>query len=185
MKNKHKSNPMTGYLGVFLGCMYSGKTSKLIALYNHHKNSGANVCVINYEEDTRYHDELMSSHDKVMIPCHRVNNIYDVFKTDPQLLEIATVYIINEGQFFSDLYDVVKLLVQSHGKTVYVGGLDGDFEMNKFGQIIDLIPLSDEYEKLFAVCSECGDKAAFTKRLTSDKKPNSHRRERYVYTSLS
>lgn len=169
MDNKHKTHSMVGYLGLFLGCMYSGKTSKLIAIYNRYKNSDIPVCVINYEGDTRYHDELMSSHDRQMIPCHRVKNIYDVFKADPHLLKTTDIYLINEGQFFSDLFEVVKLLVVSHGKTVYVGGLDGDFEKNKFGQITDLISLSDDYEKLFAVCSNCKGKAAFTKRLTSDK----------------
>ena len=161
---------MIGHLHLILGCMYSGKTSRLISIYNGYRKKGKNVCVINYKGDTRYHPELMSSHDKVMIPCHRVDNIYDVFKNNPDILETADVYLINEGQFFSDLYDVVKLLVTSHKKTVYVGGLDGDFEMKQFGQIVNLIPMSTSYEKLYAKCTNCNEKASFTKRLTEDSK---------------
>lgn len=160
---------MVGYLGLFMGCMYSGKTSRLIKLYQQYKEEGKNVCVINYAGDTRYHPEKMSSHDKVMIPCVKVERIYDVFEKDPELLKQIDVYLINEGQFFPDLFDVVRLLVNSHQKTVYVGGLDSDFEMKEFGQILKLIPLATTYEKLYAKCSKCGVPASFTKRLTSDK----------------
>lgn len=165
--NKIKKT-MDGNLHLILGCMYSGKTSRLISIYHDYKKKGKNVCAINYKSDTRYHPELMSSHDKVMIPCHRVDKIYDVFKNNTDLLQTVDVYIINEGQFFPDLYDVVKLLVISHKKTVYVGGLDGDFEMKQFGQIINLIPISTSYEKLYAKCTNCHEKASFTKRLTNN-----------------
>ena len=157
-----------GYLGLFMGCMYSGKTSRLIAIYHECKQTGKSVCVINYAGDTRYHAELMSSHDRVMIPCTKVLNIYDVFKNNKKLLEETDVFLINEGQFFPDLFEVVKLLVNYHKKIVYVGGLDGDFERKQFGQLIKLIPLATAYEKLYAKCA-CGEKAAFTKRRTNDE----------------
>ena len=165
-----KNNKMmaTGYLGLFMGCMYSGKTSRLITIYNECKQSGKSVCVINYTGDTRYHPELMSSHDKVMIPCKKVLNIYDAFRNDTELLKKTDVFLINEGQFFPDLFEVVKLLVNFHKKIVYVGGLDGDFEMKQFGELIKLIPIATAYEKLYAKCATCGEKASFTKRLTTD-----------------
>jgi len=157
-----------GYLGLFTGCMYSGKTTMLIDIYNDYREKNVKVCVINYIGDDRYHDELMSSHDKKMIPCHKVKSVYDVFSKNPDILKTIDVYLINEGQFFEDLYDIVKLLVMIHGKTVFVVGLDGDFSMNKFGQISDLIPLCDKYEKLYAKCSKCGNPASFTERITND-----------------
>ena len=160
---------MVGYLGLFMGCMYSGKTSRLIEIYKQCEEEGKSVCVINYAGDIRYHPEKLSSHDKVMIPCVKVEKIYDVFDKDPELLKNVDVYLINEGQFFPDLFEVVRLLVNSHQKTVYVGGLDSDFQMKEFGQMLKLIPMATTYEKLYAKCSTCGASASFTKRLTSDK----------------
>jgi thymidine kinase len=169
MNNNNNNNTMaTGYLGLFLGCMYSGKTSRLISLYNKYKKAGQEVCVINYISDVRYHTELMSSHDKVMIPCLKAKNIYDIFR-DPKLLKKVDVYLINEGQFFPDLFEMVKILVSQHKKKVYVGGLDGDFERKEFGQLLKLIPFANSYEKLYAKCNKCGAKASFTKRLTNEK----------------
>jgi len=98
----------------------------------------------------------------------QVKNLYDKFERDKTLLNKIDTFIINEGQFFGDLYDVVKLLVNTHGKSVYVGGLDGDYKMERFGQILDLIPLCDSVEKLKAICTTCKKPAAFTKRLTKE-----------------
>ena len=158
----------SGYLALYLGCMYAGKTSKLISIYEKNKTAGISTCVINYIEDKRYHDNKMSTHDRKMISCLPVQKIYDVFEKDASLLEKTDAFIINEGQFFSDLYDVVKLLVNDHGKKVYVCGLDGDYRMKKFGQMLDLIPIADHVEKLHAVCTLCKAPASFTKRLTNE-----------------
>ena len=158
----------TGYLAVYLGCMYAGKTSKLISIYNKNKTAGISTCVINYIEDKRYHDNKLSTHDRKMIECLSVRKIYDVFENDPNLLEQTEAFIINEGQFFSDLFEVVKLLVNEHNKKVYVCGLDGDYKMKKFGQILDLIPICDEVEKLHAICTICKAPASFTKRITQE-----------------
>ena len=69
------------------------------------------------------------------------------------------------------MYDVVNLLVNHHNKIVYVGGLDGDFNMKKFGQILDLIPYSDNIVKLTSLCMNCkdGTKALFSKRITNNE----------------
>ena len=159
-----------GYLSVILGCMFSGKTSKLISIYKHNKLADISTCVINYIDDTRYDKKLMSTHDGVKIECKRVRKIYDIFNDDADILKSVKCFIINEGQFFDDLYDVVNLLVNNHNKIVYVGGLDGDFNMKKFGQILDLIPICDKVEKLTAICSVCKTTACFTKRIIKDDK---------------
>ena len=158
----------SGYLAVYLWCMYAGKTSKLISIYNKNKAAGISTCVINYIEDKRYHDNKLSTHDRKMIECLSVRKIYDVFENDPNLLKQTEAFIINEGQFFSDLFEVVKLLVNEHNKKVYVCGLDGDYQMKKFGQILDLIPICDEVEKLHAICTICKAPASFTKRITQE-----------------
>ena len=85
-----------------------------------------------------------------------------------KLLNETRSFIINEGQFFEDLYEVVDILVNKYNKIVYVGGLDGDYKMKKFGNILDLIPICDSVEKLTAICSSCKSTAAFTKRITEE-----------------
>ncbi|MEX0595792.1 MAG: hypothetical protein WD512_04760, partial [Candidatus Paceibacterota bacterium] len=78
---------------------------------------------------------------------------------------------INEGQFFDDLYRWTEWMVEENNKEVYICGLDGDFNRNKFGQILDLIPMCDKVTKLKSLCSICknGKKALFSLRVTDSK----------------
>ena len=181
MSSQHKS----GYLEIILGPMFSGKTSRLVEIYKQCEFCNISVAVINHCVDNRYDDELLSTHDKIKIPCIKTDKLFDIW-IDPVNMEenvvliprikekfkVATsnVILINEGQFFPDLEEFVKCLL-SHNKQVYICGLDGDFERKKFGQILDLIPLCDKVHKLTSLCSLCknGTKGIFSMRLTSEK----------------
>jgi thymidine kinase len=177
----------TGYLEIILGSMYSGKSTRLIEIYNQCIFCNIPVVVINHDIDNRYDDELLSTHDKVKIPCIKTSSLKNVWKpyiktlsnqslTDRKhggnclIVKYSDVVLINEGQFFHDLYEVVNEIV-NQGKHVYVCGLDGDFERKKFGQILDLIPLCDKVTKLTSLCSLCknGTPGIFSMRLTNEK----------------
>jgi thymidine kinase len=160
------------YLEVILGCMYSGKTTRLINVYDKCKISNIPVVSINHSIDVRYDDRLMSTHDKRKIPCIKSNNYLMNLMESEHIDEIenAKVILINEGQFFCDLKEFVELML-SKFKKVYVCGLDGDFKREKFGQILDIIPLCDTVRKLTSLCSICcdGTPAIFSKRITNEE----------------
>jgi len=170
----------TGYLELIIGPMFSGKTSELLQIYKQCKFCSIPVSIINHTIDKRYHDTMISSHDKIMAPCLQANKLTDIWTRlqsgnesdiySNKLLRSAEVILINEGQFFSDLYEVVVDML-NHNKKVYICGLDGDFERKKFGSILDLIPLCDKVRKLTSLCSNCrdGTQAIFSMRLTSEK----------------
>ena len=140
------------------------------------------VCVINHSDDDRYHETLMSTHDKDMIPCIQTNSIsrlwdhsnleqsYDSICDKHMQLHTAEVILINEAQFFDDLYECVVSMLNAN-KKVYISGLDGDFERKKFGQILDLIPLCDKITKLKSLCSLCknGTNGIFSLRLSKER----------------
>jgi thymidine kinase len=155
-----------GYLGIFLGPMFSGKTTKIVHLYNYYTGIGESVAVINYSLDTRYHDTMLSTHDKVMIPCVMINKLTEAWESGK--FDNVKVILINEGQFFEDLYDIVIDMVENKKKMVYICGLDGDFKRNKFGRMLDLIPFCDKCEKLNSKCNYCDNYAAFSHRITNE-----------------
>ena len=152
----------TGYLKVILGSMFAGKTSELIRIYRRYQGANIKCCVINHILDDRYDKEKMSSHNNDMIPSYNYEKLGDCLKH----ISEYNVFLINEGQFFEDLVEIVHVLVNMHKKTVYVCGLDGDFKRKKFGSILDLIPNSDDVFKLKAICKRCKKRdAIFTHRL--------------------
>jgi thymidine kinase len=177
------SQQTIGYLELFIGPMFSGKTSKLLEIYKQSMFCNIPIIVINHSADVRYHNTHLSTHDKTMIPCVQTTELLKIwdygsidepieeklYDTHIQFRE-SKVVLINEGQFFPDLVPCVEELLKE-GKHVYVCGLDGDFERKKFGTILDLIPLCDKVSKMTSLCSRCRDGTAgiFSLRITEEK----------------
>ena len=162
------------YLEIILGPMFSGKTSQLLTIYKTEKLSSRKVLVINYSLDTRYSDKDLSTHDKQMIKCRQtrlLRELYDIKSNRGVDLSLYDTILINEGQFFSDLYDWVTYVLSNYTVKIYICGLDGDFKRKKFGQILDLIPLCDKVCKLSAICAICkdGTPGIFSQRLSDEK----------------
>lgn len=153
-----------GSLHIVLGPMFSGKTTKLIQVYKMKTYSMKNVAVINYSDDTRYDSKMLSTHDQIKIPCIQLRKLSEFNCCSYDCV------LINEGQFFEDLFENVLKFVEKFHKEVYIFGLDGDFMRNKFGQILDLIPYSDTVEKMHAMCDSChnGTPALFSHRISQE-----------------
>jgi thymidine kinase len=181
------------YLEIILGSMFSGKTTSLLEIYKQYTYCDIPVSIINHAIDTRYDDHLLSTHDKRMVPCIQCHHLKDIWNEKPVdksfdengynhiQLRQSQVILINEGQFFDDLYEtVVDMLL--HNKRVYVCGLDGDFNRNKFGQILDLIPLCDKVIKLTSLCAKCkdGTRGIFSLRLSGEKEQTVVNSDNYI-----
>jgi thymidine kinase len=165
------TNPNTSdsaYLEIILGPMFSGKTSKLVQVYKQCQICNIPVLTVNHSNDLERNStaQMLENHDNIQIPCISVELLSNV---PQEKIQESMVILINEGQFFQDLYlFVVKMLEQN--KQVYVAGLDGDFQRNMFGSILQLIPLCDKVDKLTSLCGICkdGTRGIFSRRITSE-----------------
>ena len=175
------------YLELIIGPMFSGKTSYLINIYKQYIFCNIPILAINHSLDTRYSKTHMTNHDLTTIPCHLIDSLNDLFTNDEctndectndectnnsdlkELYNNSKVVIINEGQFFGDLQENVKKMLNDN-KKVYIAGLDSDFRREKFGYMLDLIPICDNIVKLTSLCSICknGTKAIFSMRITDE-----------------
>lgn len=155
-------------LELIVGPMFVGKSTEAIRRVRAFQSSGIPYMVITSIRDTRYDasGESISTHSGSRIPAIGAVNLSTVCSTIEYMK--ASHVIIEEAQFFPDLYDVVIEMVEKGGKHVIVFGLDGDSERRPFGKILDLMPLADNYTKLHAECRICGNgtPALFTKRIT-------------------
>ena len=114
---------------------------------------------------------MLSTHDKQMIPCILASTIVDAITTHADEINTAETILINEGQFFPDIEEQVKHLVENSKKRVYICGLDGDFERKPIGNLLQLVPFSDHIIKLKSLCSLCrdGTPGVFSFRTTHEK----------------
>ena len=140
---------------LFIGPMFSGKTTNMIqrcksAAENNHK-----VLVIKYKGDNRYNDEsIIYTHDLKQISSQQnirvvsVNNLSEVTIIDEDVIGI------DEGQFFPDLTLLCEFWVKNKCRVI-VAALDGDWKRNIFDQTANLIPLCNQVIKLQAKCMDC------------------------------
>lgn len=163
-------------LHLFIGPMFAGKSTQLIKKLRELYESGINadrIILINHILDNRYNDKsAISTHNGDSVESIPLSKLTDIFNNSVIDLESKDYILIDEGQFFNDLYPtVVKLL--KYGKTIYVSGLDGDYLQKPFTEsgLLDLIPYSTSVMKLTARCTVCTKNAPFTKRIiNSDEK---------------
>jgi len=144
-------------LSVTMGCMFSGKTSALIK-----RDIEGIHLVLDYDTTgaKESYPSQLYSHDGVSIHCNKTTTL-DID------ISMADVISINEAQFFPDLIPFIKSALKQN-KKIYVYGLDGDYKQEPFGSMLELIPMADEYIKLYAIC-KCGQQAPFSKRMTTTK----------------
>lgn len=160
-----------GFLEIVLGSMYSGKTSRLIETYYKCLSCNIPCIIINHSDDTRYHSTMLSNHNKIMISCLQYNSLKDFIEKETTNYEPGTIILVNEAQFFPDLFDSVLHMIEKQFFRVALYGLDGDFERKPFGSILNLIPYCNNVIKLHAYCFDCknGKKGIFSKRITQEK----------------
>jgi len=158
-----------GRLSVILGCMFAQKTTELLRRIRQYKAIGYNVLVVNYAGDTRYGTDKIISHntDSYDALCDKwLQNV-------THLVESGTyqVVIIDEVQFFKDLYDYVVKWTDTLPVHIVVAGLSGDSNRAPFGDILRLIPHAEEILHLTALCAVCknGTLAHFSKCIKADK----------------
>jgi thymidine kinase len=149
-------------LKLIIGCMFSGKSSEIIKEANRLLSIDKKVLLINSIKDLRYGKDIICSHNLNKIDCLSVDLLLNIDKN--HILKYEYI-IIDESQFFPDLYEFTKLFGDS--KHLIVVGLNGDSNRNNFGDIYKLYPLADSIKLLKAMCMICkdGTEAIFSKKI--------------------
>lgn len=157
----------SGWIEVVCGSMFSGKTQELIRRLKLATIAKQKVQVFNSHLDTRYGNDQIMSHDKLMIPSKPVKTAKEILK---YVQDDTRVVGIDEAHFFGDdLLEVCQKLANS-GKRVIVAGLDQDYRGDPFMNIAKLMAVAEFVTKNHAICMVCGNPAHYSQRLTNSDK---------------
>lgn len=166
-------------LHLVMGAMFAGKTTHLINKVNELIQNGISmndILLVNHSSDSRYDIGKICSHDGLVIDSYSMENLYQLDMTAPNACFPNKKYLfIDEGQFFTDLYDTVLSIMKLFKKekrnlVIYIFGLDGDFQQRPFNngsRLLELIPYCNSIIKLQSKCYICNTPAPFSKRLIS------------------
>lgn len=155
----------SGRLQVICGPMFAGKSEELLRRVRRAQLAGLAVEVANHALDQRRGTGEVSSHAGLRIPSHAVADVAALLElVDGRDLDLLA---IDEAQFFgSDLVPAVAGIARG-GTTVVVSGLCVTFDGRPFEPLPTLMALAEDVTKLTAVCSVCGQDAAFHQRVVA------------------
>lgn len=158
-----------GRLDIIIGPMMSGKTVELLRRLTICAEIGLKVLCIKSSLDTR--SPNISTHHPFLIPKNHENiDMVSLKSLKGIRKESYDVIGIDEAQFFDNyLFEFCKVHVETYKKDVIVAGLDANYKREKFGHILDLVPIADSIIKLSPFCHDCGPKrrkALFSYRIT-------------------
>ena len=150
-----------GTVTVFLGPMYSSKSTSLINLLQRSKIAKKNIVLFKPRVDNRYSNNSVVSHDGAELPAIVVDSYKDIHE---HVLS-ADIVGIDEIQFFdTDIWRVVNSLA-ALGKDVVIAGLSTDFMGQPFETSARVAMIADKVKKLTAVCVICGEDAVWTQMV--------------------
>ncbi|MFD1020073.1 thymidine kinase [Thalassobacillus hwangdonensis] len=160
----------SGWVEVICGSMFSGKSEELIRRVRRATYGNLSVRVFKPVIDDRYSEDSIVSHNGTAVLARPIEASKDILSLVDENVDIVG---IDEVQFFdNDIVDVVETLAEK-GIRVIVAGLDTDFRGEPFGQMPELMALSETVTKLNAICPVCGSPASRTQRLI-DGRPASY-----------
>jgi len=154
-----------GHLTLLLGCMFAQKTTELVRMIRRYRSVGWRVLVVNHSADTRYGKDCVSSHDSEQEPAVPAGRLEEVDRLVRSGHYQAVV--VDEGQFFPDLFSYASSWADQCAVRIVVAGLDGTFQREPFGDMLRLVPHAEEVMRLSALCVRCrdGTKAIYSRRI--------------------
>jgi len=167
----------TGLIEVICGPMFSGKTSELVHQIQLALISKIEIAVFKPKIDNRYKSEEICTNDGDCVNSVVIENSIEIIKYIEKATKPVEKIFIDEAQFFDDkIVNVVNYLAKEKGINVLLVGLDHDFKGDPFGQIPELLGISQKIKTLTSICVHenedgkiCGKPAYFTQRLINGK----------------
>ncbi|WP_339707993.1 thymidine kinase [uncultured Kriegella sp.] len=164
LENTVNNQEQFGWIEVICGSMFSGKTEELIRRLKRAQFAKQKVEIFKPIVDTRYHEDMVVSHDANEIrstPVPAAANIRI-------LADTCDVIGIDEAQFFDDEIVTVCNDLANKGIRVIVAGLDMDFKGNPFGPMPALMATAEYVTKVHAICTRTGNLANYSYRKSSN-----------------
>jgi thymidine kinase len=165
-------------LTLFIGPMFSGKSSLLLSNMKKYTIIKKKVLAINHSFDKRYstsgdittHDGQKSSdiNKDGLVYFLSLQAFSDLIIEDKfdEIKEDYSAVFIDEGQFFPDIYDMTEFFLK-RGKNLYISFLNSDYKREPFKSVERLYAIADKIVHTTAVCCLCGKDAPFTKRVVN------------------
>jgi thymidine kinase len=153
---------------MFVGPMFSSKTTRLIAAIERFQYQNLRVAVFKPDIDDRYDITCITTHLGAKVEATCVNSGKQIIDT-VNSMESCDVIAVDEAFMIIDSAEALLDLF-SQGKSILVSSLQLSASGKPFKEIKDMMPWATKIEICTAVCPITGRDAYYTHRKTSDSK---------------
>ena len=157
-------------LKMYVGPMFSGKSTRLIQQVERYKIAKKNIVCFKPAMDTRYTLEgFIVTHNEIHVPCYLVNSCDDILKLYYEKNEerMINAVAIDEAFMIDNISKACLSLVYDEKIDVLISSIDMSSSLNAFSEISTLMCHATHIEKCKAVCTMCGDDASYTMRKSN------------------
>ncbi len=155
---------MVPNLKLYVGPMFSGKSTKLLQQVERYKYAQKKVICFKPSMDTRYTQEgLIVTHSGINVPCVLVNtgkDIVEYFNNN----ELPQAIAVDEAFMIDNISDACLDLFYNKRIDVLVSTLDMSSSLTAFDEVCTLMGHATHIKKCKAVCTVCGEDASYTMR---------------------
>lgn len=153
---------------MFTGCMFSGKTSKLLVELDRCKWQKRRYVAFKPDIDTRYSETKITSHTGASVDAVLVKDGYALLEHLADVQETPQVIAVDEAFMLKGVADTLIFLFRN-GFDVVVSSLQFSSTLKPFVEIQKILPWATHIEKCSAVCSLCGKDASYTYKKNIDE----------------
>ncbi len=146
---------------VFTGCMFAGKTSRMLSALERFKYQHKRVTVFKPQLDVRYSPEDVVSHNGWKVPATTIKTGADLLETLADSNDSPHIIAVDEAFMIPGIAEVLIWLYKL-GYTIVVSSLDMSAVGKPFAEVEKLLSWATYVEKCAAVCTVCGRDAYYT-----------------------
>ena len=161
LDNSHRHSER-GRIELICGCMFAGKTARLIELLEAARAAGLTTAAFKHVLDRRYRDSELATHDNRHFPAEALAAAEEI-ETHAAGGQVIGV---DEGQFFGPPLVETVLRLRTAGRRIIIAGIDYNAWGHDFGPFPKLKEIADAVEVLTRPCGVCGQPARYTQRMT-------------------
>lgn len=165
----------------FIGPMFSGKSDKLIEVYNKIYNKDNIIC-FKPVDDSRNLGVISSRNKQSQLKCYLINRFEDILFILKGLNTpfLGKIILIDEAQFIKGNVQYLNYLSIKLDYDIYISGLSLTSNLKPFGCMSEILSISDNIVKLWAHCYYCGRRADYTRCLVDKVKDVLVGNEEYI-----
>lgn len=160
--NDSSQNSKRGRIELICGCMFAGKTVRLIELLDAARGQGLATAAFKHALDRRYRDFELATHDDRHFPAKALSEAAEI----EARAAAARVIGVDEGQFFGPPLVEAVMRLRAAGKRIIIAGIDFNAWGRDFEPFPRLKQIADAVEVMTRPCGVCGRPARYTQRMT-------------------